>query len=142
MIESINLSLVTGLAVDYVVHLSFSYHHAPHQDRLHRVRDMLENMASPILSGAVTTCGAVSFMLGAKIYFFFEFGIFILVTILCSLVYSMFWFTPLLSVIGPEGDLGSLYPFYHWLWGKIVKCVDCWLASEEGALLKYSKSEA
>lgn len=134
VIESINLSLVTGLAVDYVVHLSVSYHHSPQQERVQKVRDMLENMGVSVLSGAVTTTGAAFFMLGAKIYFFFQFGVFILVTIMFSLLYSIFWFTPLLSVIGPERNVGSLTPYYKWLWQKVVPCVDLWLSTTEASL--------
>lgn len=141
VIESINLSLVAGLSVDYVVHLCESYNHAPHYNRARKTRDMLEQMGVSILSGAITTSGAAVFMLQAEIYFFFQFGVFIVSTIVLSLFYSMFWFTPLLSVIGPEGNVGSLKPVFRWVM-KVLKPIREELAAvdEEQRKISYSRS--
>ena len=70
--ECINLSLVVGLAVDYVVHLAEGYHASSAEDRLTRTRDMLEQVGVSILSGALTTLGAAMFMFGAVIVFFVQ----------------------------------------------------------------------
>ncbi|BFZ10068.1 hypothetical protein BsWGS_13107 [Bradybaena similaris] len=141
VIESINLSLVAGLSVDYVVHLSESYNHAPHDGRARKTRDMLEQMGVSILSGAITTSGAAVFMLQAQIYFFFQFGVFIMSTIVLSLFYSMFWFTPMLAVIGPEGNVGSLKPVFQWV-KTILKPIQEELEAvdEEQKKISYSRS--
>ena len=120
VIESINLSLVVGLAVDYVVHLSEAYHTSPQKHRSEKVRDMLEQMGVSVISGAFSTLGASSFMMAAQIQFFLQFGIFLFLTIGFSLIYSLFLFTPLLSVIGPEGNTGSVVPIISWIWNKII----------------------
>ncbi|KAH9489233.1 hypothetical protein Btru_048812, partial [Bulinus truncatus] len=132
VIESINLSLVVGLAVDYVVHLSESYHNSPQQDRRGKVKDMLENMGVSVVSGAISTLGAAAFMIGAQIQFFLQFGIFMFCTIGFSLIYSLCLFTPMLGLIGPEGYCGSLVPLVRWVWYKIIgrgkddtKCSQC-----------------
>ena len=44
--ESLNLVLTVGLAVDYCVHLAESYSRSTHHDRLGRVRDALTEVGS------------------------------------------------------------------------------------------------
>jgi hypothetical protein len=50
---------------------------------------MLENMAVSVLSGAITTFGAASFMLFAQIKFSFQFGIFVMSTVGVSIMFSL-----------------------------------------------------
>lgn len=69
---SLNLCLVAGLAVDYVVHLAEGYHMSKASDRHGRLRDALGSMGSSVLSGACSTLGASLFMLFAQIQFFFQ----------------------------------------------------------------------
>ncbi|KAK3708230.1 hypothetical protein RRG08_023639 [Elysia crispata] len=121
VIESINLSLVVGLAVDYVVHFSEAYHTSPQKHRTDKVRDMLEHMGVSVISGAFSTLGAASFMMAAQIQFFLQFGVFLFLTIGFSLTYSLFLFTPLLSVIGPEGNTGSMLPAAKYIWNKVIR---------------------
>ncbi|CAG5124156.1 unnamed protein product, partial [Candidula unifasciata] len=141
MIESVNLSLVGGLSVDYVVHFSDSYSHAPHDDRQRRVRDMLEHMGISVLSGAITTSGAAIFLLQAKIFFFFQFGVFIILTIFFSLFYNLFWFAPMMAVIGPEGNTGSLTIVVRWI-QKVLQPIRAELASADPAHKKMSYSRS
>ena len=108
VMESINLTLVVGLAVDYAVHLADGYVRSLHFSREERARYMLGNVGISVLAGAATTLGASAFMLGSKILFFFQFGIFMFCTIGFSIVYALVLFTVLVGIIGPEGDKGSL----------------------------------
>ncbi|XP_060070535.1 protein dispatched homolog 3-like [Ylistrum balloti] len=116
VLESLNLSLVVGLSVDYVAHLAEGYHRSIHTDRKHKVRDMLESVAVSISSGAMSTLGASIFMLFAEILFFVQFGIFMFCTIGFSLIYSLGLFSTFLALAGPQGNFGSLVP----LWTGIV----------------------
>ena len=108
--ESLNLTLIVGLAVDYVVHLAEGYMILDDKDRVTRVKYTLSHVGISVFSGACTTLGASIFMLAAKILFFSQFGIFIFSTIALSILYALFFFTTLLALIGPEGDTGSLRP--------------------------------
>ena len=72
VLESLNLSLVVGLAVDYVVHLAEGYHSSTSEDRLTRTRHMLETVGISVLSGSLTTLGAAAFMFAAVILFFMQ----------------------------------------------------------------------
>lgn len=118
MLESLNLVLVVGLAVDYCVHLAEGYSRSVHNDRRSRLKDTLEEVGISVLSGACTTLGASFFLLFATILFFKQFGIFMFCTIALSILYSLMFFITLLGIIGPENDFGSLRPLFR-------KCFNC-----------------
>ena len=118
MLESLNLVLIVGLAVDYVVHLAEGYSRSKHRDRLGRLRDTLEEVGISVLSGSVTTLGASVFLLGAQIIFFVQFGLFMFCTIGFSILYSLGLFITILGLIGPQNDFGSLKPLF-------AKCFSC-----------------
>lgn len=114
VLESLNLTLVVGLAVDYVVHLADGYVRSQKQSRQDKVRETLSHVGISVLSGACTSLGASVFMVAAKILFFFQFGIFMFCTIGLSIIYALIMFTTILGIFGPEGNTGSLEPFYNW----------------------------
>ena len=114
MLESLNLVLVVGLAVDYVVHLAEGYSRSVHTDRKGRLKDTLEEVGVSVLSGACTTLGASAFLLLAVILFFKQFGIFMFSTIGFSVLYALGLFPTVLGLIGPQNEFGSLKPLYRW----------------------------
>ena len=114
VMESINLTLVVGLSVDYAVHLADGYVRCEYSDRARRVKHMLGNVGVSVLAGAATTLGASAFMLGSKILFFFQFGIFIFCTIGFSIVYALVVFTIVIGLIGPEGDQGNILHIFDY----------------------------
>ncbi|XP_077977450.1 protein dispatched homolog 1-like [Glandiceps talaboti] len=129
LLESLNLSLIVGLAVDYVVHLAEGYHLSQKEDRLGRLHDMLEHVGVSVVSGAATTLGASLFMLFAQILLAMQFGIFMFCTIGFSLLFSMGLFTTILGIMGPQGDTGSLLVIYRSVYyciiGRKKNDVDC-----------------
>ena len=114
-LESLNLTLVVGLAVDYVVHLAEGYMELKNETREAKVKHTLTHVGVSVLSGACTTLGASIFLLAAKILFFFQFGIFIFCTIGFSIMYSLFFFPTVMALIGPEGENGSIMPAVRWI---------------------------
>ncbi|XP_060082462.1 uncharacterized protein LOC132561782 [Ylistrum balloti] len=122
LLTSLNMTMLVGLAVDYVVHLAEGYRNSLHKDRLNRTRDMLEEMATSVFSGACTTLGAALFMFLAKITFFMQFGIFLFCTIGFSLFFSLGLFSVLMGMLGPQNDIGSLRPIFNFIKEKFKKC--------------------
>lgn len=110
ILESLNLVLVVGLSVDYVVHLSEGYSRSLKTDRLGRTHDMLKEVGISVLSGAITTLGASICMLFAQIIFFYQFGIFVFCTILFSICNALVLFTTFMGLAGPQGNFGSINP--------------------------------
>ena len=102
--EAIAGVMVIGLSVDYTIHLGHMYVHSAHEmqfeHRPERCRYAVETMAGTVLGGAITTCGAGSFMFGCTQTFFVKMATLIVCTVLYSVVYSLFWFMPLLYLAG------------------------------------------
>ncbi len=110
VLESLNMTLVVGLSVDYVVHLAEGYIELEGGNRLQRTRHALGHVGISVISGACSTLGASVFMFAGKIIFFMQFGIFIFVTIGFSTLYSLLFFSTVLTLIGPQGNYGSILP--------------------------------
>ena len=43
-----------------------------------------------------------------------QMAILIVFTVIFSVLYSLFWFMPLLGLVGPEGELGTVFKFKKW----------------------------
>merc|ERR1719217_1045886 len=108
VLEALVLVMVIGLSVDYVVHMADAYLEAPAEDRLERTRFMLVRMGLAVVNGGVTTLGAAGFMCATYITFFQKFGVVILVTVFQSLVTSLFFFSAMMALVGPEGTSGKI----------------------------------
>ena len=114
VLESLNLTLVVGLSVDYVVHLAHAYVEAPPTNRTEKVHFALVNVGVSILSGALTSLGSSMFMLFAEIVFFFQFGLFMFSTIAFSCCFALILFPAIMSTIGPEGPHDNLYASFSY----------------------------
>merc|ERR1712100_639124 len=68
----------------------------------------LTKMGAAVLNGGITTIGAAGFMCATSIVFFKKFGIVILVTVCQSLLTSLFFFSAMMIVMGPQGTFGNI----------------------------------
>merc|ERR1711871_631867 len=130
VIESISITVLVGLSVDYVVHLANSYIEAnvddikkrrpkykdevsaasgisPMQERELRVFGALEEMGVTVFGGACTSLGASGMLFLCWFQTFFKFGGFMFMTITTSFIYANFFLMPLLSMVGPVGKCCS-----------------------------------
>ena len=114
IIESICTTVLVGLSVDYTVHIANAYvnccdeggpgmtltrrdggfggdggEEEEEREAWRRIRIALRRMGLSVISGAVTTVGAASFLLGCVITFFDTFGEFICVTLVAALVHAL-----------------------------------------------------
>ena len=119
VLQSIILVLVPGLSVDYVAHLSHVYSTCAQTSRKGRTRAALAAVGISIVSGAVSTMLASGLLLFATITFFFQFGIGIFITIVCSLAWSLLFLPSALSSFGPQGKTGDWKPWVMWVWVKV-----------------------
>ena len=120
--EAIAGVMVIGLAVDYTIHLAHMYEDAKLvggvHDRVGRYRYAIEKMGGTVIAGAVTTAGSGLFMLACQSTFFPKMATLISGTILYSLVYALGFFMPMMSLVGPEGEFGSIPVMLKKLTGK------------------------
>jgi multidrug efflux pump subunit AcrB len=108
ILEAICVTVLVGLAVDYVVHMGMSYLESPSKDRRGRTIFACEHMGISICSGAISTVGASVFLTCCTITFFPKFGIFMAVTIIFSFICAGIIFPAALMELGPEGNTGAL----------------------------------
>eukprot|EP01065_Artemidia_motanka_P029383 TRINITY_DN354_c0_g1_i5.p1 TRINITY_DN354_c0_g1~~TRINITY_DN354_c0_g1_i5.p1 ORF type:complete len:1381 (+),score=421.40 TRINITY_DN354_c0_g1_i5:88-4230(+) len=113
-VESISMTILVGLSVDYVVHFAVHYGETTQEERKLKTLETCQGMGTTVLGGAATSAGASVMLVACWMQFFFKFGVFFLLTIGFSYLWAMFVFLPMLSVVGPEGpahrEFGSLRP--------------------------------
>ena len=61
------------------------------------------------MNGAITSFLAGALMVGGNFEYLHKFGIFMMVTILSSVLVTYFFFPAILFIAGPEGTQGDLY---------------------------------
>ena len=107
--ESVNIVILIGFAIDYVVHLSTTYMHSAHQTRSKKMKQAYKEMGVSILSGFITTFGSGIFLFGGQIITFQKFAVLITSTISFSFLVAMTLFGALMHVCGPENEYGNVF---------------------------------
>jgi hypothetical protein len=110
VIESVSITVLVGLSVDYVVHLANSFIEAKADDRLGRVGHASVEMGITVFGGAITSLGASFMLFLCYFQFFFKFGCFMFLTIFLSFAWAFLFFLPMAALCGPEGGFGSFAP--------------------------------
>ena len=109
VIESIDISIAGGMAVDYVLHLAHAYNHQPPLwPREQKVRAAMGEMGVSVLSGMLTTFGACCALFACQLLWFRQFGIFITMLVMSSFIVSTFAMLPALCLFGPTHGRGDL----------------------------------
>ena len=132
MVESVSITILVGLSVDYVVHFAVHYGHVQVHtangegptERQRRVHEVVSDMGPTVLGGAATSIGASLILVCTWVQFFYKFGVIFLFTILFSYLWSMLFFLPLMSFFGPEREFLSMRPL-------LAKCAPKWFAKED-----------
>merc|ERR1719198_391236 len=118
--------LAIGLAVDYAVHVVHFYNEAA-GSRYEKAADALHGVGISVVGGACTTAGAAIPLLFAKNFVFFQMaGCFIFFTAVWGLFFTFFMLTPILMVIGPQGEMGDIRA--------ILRCCPCFKGSSKRAV--------
>lgn len=121
VLESLNLTLVVGLAIDYIVHMAEGFHISKKKTRKEKLLEVLHETGVSAVSGAFSTLGAAVFLLFAQILFFMQFGLFVFCTVLFAIFYSMGIFVVLMALVGPETDKFSISKFFRKVRDQIFK---------------------
>ena len=115
--ETIAAVILTGLAVDYGVHLANAYVEAPSSiyNRRHRTRYALSRMGVSIVASGVTTALSGSILWCCTLVFFSKFAALLVTTISASLLWSLMFISSVLLTIGPEGEDWKLKTIARWI---------------------------
>merc|ERR1719357_1677695 len=114
VVEAIIYIMVVGMSVDYVVHLAEAYLHSGEALRVHAARRMLGIVGISVISGAVSTCGGIMFLIFSYNQFFFKFGVNIFFLMVMASLYALVGFTAAMSSFGPQGSQGNTTVCYYW----------------------------
>lgn len=110
VLESVAVSTAIGLAVDFSLHYGVHYQLAPERTRVAATRFALSRMIGPTLMAAVTTAAAGVFMLPSDVLAYIQIGVFLVVVMTTSWLYSTFFLMSLLYAMGPQYGFGQ----FHW----------------------------
>jgi len=109
IIEAIVLIVIVGISVDYAVHIVHAYNHAyeapdktPAEVREAKSHTAVGSMGISLLSGMATSVGAAIFLWFCQVSFFRKFGQFLMITLILSLIVTLFFLIPLLIGLGPR----------------------------------------
>jgi len=114
VVEAIIYIMVVGMSVDYVVHLAEAYLHSGENLRVHAARRMLGIVGISIISGAVSTCGGIMFLIFSYNQFFYKFGLNIFFLMIMASLYALVGFTAAMASFGPQGAQGNTTVCYYW----------------------------
>jgi len=112
--EAAIFSIAVGMSVDFVCHLAYAYCHATYdssstmEEREFRLRFALGTVGISVSAAAFTTLVGGSAMIFSVVLFYNRFGIYFVLTMLWSWLYAFFYFTSLMSVVGPKISTSSL----------------------------------
>jgi len=106
--EAICIMTLCGFAVDYVVHLAHSYMESHQATRLERVHDALKDMGISVFWGMATSAVAACVLAVCQLQTLAKFGMFFLLTIVFSYLWSVLFLMPLLALVGPQSAKSKL----------------------------------
>eukprot|EP00964_Phaeocystis_antarctica_P151859 scaffold119540_cov66-Phaeocystis_antarctica.AAC.2 len=106
--ECLSMMILTGFAVDYVVHLAHAYMESNAPTRLERTHDALRDLGISVFWGMLTSVISAAVLASLQLQFFSKFGTFFLLTIIWSYLWSVLFLMPLLATIGPQANGASL----------------------------------
>lgn len=119
VLESICLTILVGLSVDYTIHLANSWRESDLKNREKRLKATLLEIGISVFSASITTFLACIPLFFCYVLFFKKFGIFIAMTIFWSTIYAFGFFCALLAVYGPTSGRNDFkYAYYK------ITCVE------------------
>jgi len=102
IVESICMTVVVGLSVDYIVHIAHAYVRSKSDTNEKRIGEALQRMGVSVACGALTSIGGSCFLLGCVIVFFNKFGTFIVVTLSDAFVRAVIVFPAMCAIVGRD----------------------------------------
>lgn len=101
ILESVAVSTAIGLAVDFSLHYGVQYRYSKETDRQSSTRFALR-MIGPTVMAATTTAVTGLLMLSSSVLAYKQIGVFLVVAMSISWIYSTFFLMSLLSLFGPQ----------------------------------------
>ncbi|XP_037946849.1 protein dispatched [Teleopsis dalmanni] len=114
VLESVTVTTAIGLAVDFSLHYGIHYRMSPTSERIAATKFALTRIISPTVMAAITTAIAGSLMLFSNVLPYIQIGLFLIIVMTVSWLYSTFFLMSLLKVAGPQyGFMQFSYPIFR-----------------------------
>lgn len=110
ILESVIITIAVGLSIDYTLHYGVAFRVCSDMDTHNRTFSTLARVGSVMFVAAATTFIGGLVMLLSTTLVYQKFGIFLMLVIAISWIFSTLFFSSLLNVIGPHGAFGQ----FHW----------------------------
>lgn len=107
VLESVAVSTVIGLSIDFSLHYGVHYGLCSDPNRRSAAKFALSRMLKPTLMAALTTIAAGTLMLFSSVLAYIQIGIFLVVVMMVSWIYSTFFLMSILRLIGPQYGFGQ-----------------------------------
>lgn len=101
-LEAMCMIILVGIVMDFPVHVAHCYRVAEGSTRDERVTAACTEMGTTISMAAVTTFVSACVLFGTTMLFFVNFGTFLTLAMVFSLLYALVFSTSLLSICGPD----------------------------------------
>lgn len=131
ILESICLTVLVGLSVDYTIHLGNSWMKARSTNRVKRLNAALLEIGISVLAAAATTVLSALPLLLTIIIFFFRFGAFIILNVVYSTIFAFGLFVTILVICGPVSGRDDFYWAFLKIQGKDT--APAYTSQEDGA---------
>merc|ERR1719326_2833965 len=99
--------ILSGFAVDYVVHLAHAYVESQSAARLERAHDAIKALGASVFWGMATSVFACIALCACQLQYFMKFGVFFLLTIVWGYLWAVLFMMPVLAQFGPQMAKGS-----------------------------------
>jgi hypothetical protein len=116
VLESVAIATAIGLGVDFSLHYGVQYRYGTEQDRKSSTKLALQRMFGPTGMAMITTFLAGAIMINSSVLAYIQIGIFLVVSMVISWIFSTFFLMSLLSQFGPQYGFGQFklsLPKFH-----------------------------
>jgi protein dispatched 1 len=123
ILESVAVTTAIGLAVDFSLHYGVQYRYSKESDRQSSTRFALR-MIGPTVMAAVTTSMSGVLMLPSSVLAYIQIGMFLVIAMSISWIFSTFFLMSLLSLCGPQFGFGQFsFSYPSWKGGRNDKTI-------------------
>lgn len=107
-VESLSVSIVMGLAIDYVLHIGHAFVESKASTRFGKTNHAMIFIGPSVFAASFTTISSMVVLLFCQLYIFNQVGIIVAATLATGIVFCFFCFVPILMIAGPLRKKGDV----------------------------------
>lgn len=108
-VESLSVSIVMGLAIDYVLHVGHAYVTSEGTTRFEKTKHAMIRIGPSVVAASITTVASMVVLFFCELYLFNQIGIIVAATLTTGVVFCFFGFIPMVMIAGPLRKRCDMY---------------------------------